>query len=111
MALAVVDLVSQCDIEGTGLAMRVAKITPDNSWLAAGESLTAADLQLGSIHYINAVQDAPTASTAVHFAYDHTNSKLMAFRTDQADDFLEPLPDTTDISATVIRVFAIGARE
>ena len=58
-----------------GMRERWWDVTFDSSYPAGGESLTAANLGLHVAQFVNA--SGPSGYT---FPYDHTNSKLMAFR-------------------------------
>jgi hypothetical protein len=84
----------------------VVDITPDSSWLAAGESLTKEDLGFQTLDFVSC-----ESAAGFVFRYDRTNSKLLAYYADNnnaADSALIAVPDATDISAAVVRVLVIG---
>src|SRR5687768_12487540 len=73
-------------------------ITPDNSWLAAGEALTASDF--GFVNRIDLVLFEQKGGYV--FEYDDTNNKVLAYYGDYSNASDGPgvaVPDTTDISA------------
>jgi len=112
LALTFLDVVSAVDLD-EGLALRVVQVGLDNSYPTGGEAIAESDLQLasGSIRLVLVSQAAPTDTNALKFDWDYTNKKIMAFRVDQIDDFLEQVPAATDLSTVVLRVFAIGLPE
>lgn len=84
----------------------IVDITPDSSWLAAGEALTVAQLGFQSIDFI-----LFESAGGYVFKYDRANAKLLAYYGDNnnaADGALIAVPDTTDISAAVVRALIIG---
>lgn len=84
----------------------VVDITPDSSWLAAGEALTAATLGFQSIDFM-----LIESAGGYVFRYDRANSKVLAYRADYdavADGALAAVPDTTDISAVTARALIVG---
>lgn len=109
MALTFTDVIADGDMD-QGLAFRVATVVLDNSYPTGGEVIAETDLQLavGSLKYVAVHQVAPADTNALVFSFDYTNKKIMAFRTDQVDDFLEQVPNTTDLSTVTLRIFAIG---
>lgn len=83
-------------------------ITFDNSYPAGGETLTAGDLGLSTLLYIDASPD-----DGYVVAYDYGTGKLKAYGSDSGADgpLIEPSSfgtPVTDLSAVVSRVFAIG---
>jgi hypothetical protein len=110
MALTFTDVVANVDLD-EGLGLRVIDVLFDNSYPTGGEAITAAQLQLSSILAISIIQKTPADTNALNFGYDFTNNKIMAFRTDQVDDFQEQVPNATDLSTVTVRVLAIGVPE
>lgn len=104
MAIAAVTPNDIFDIGGN-LKIAFGSFTPDNSWLAAGESLSITGME--KIKALT-VYGGSTATVGVRFEWDEANQKVLAFRTDQADDFQEAIPDTTDISAVTAYFYAFG---
>lgn len=106
--------VAQIESDGTALGhvfgdlrAQFIDVTPDNSWLAAGEALTPEDFGLTEVLFAVA---EPKGGYV--FRYDRANEKLLAYRADYdavADGPLVAVPDTTDISGVgAVRVMAIG---
>lgn len=84
----------------------VKDITFDNSYATGGESLTASDLGLANITFLKAENKLGYVVT-----YDYANQKLMAFYGDNnnaADGPLVEVPNATDLSTLVCKVYAIG---
>jgi len=78
----------------------------DNSWLTVGESLTAADLGLDRILFINIEEQG-----GIIFHWSRTASTVLGYRTGSADNaVLSVIVDAQDISsvATSVEFFAIG---
>lgn len=105
---------AQIESDGTALGhvigdLRLAllDVTPDASWLAAGEALTAADFGLTTLLAV-----VPENKAGYVFVYDRANAKLLAYHADyssSSDGALIPVPDTTDISAIgKVRLIGIG---
>lgn len=106
--------VSQIESDGTSLGhvagdlrMQFIDVTPDASWLAAGEALVAADFGLTQVLFA-AVE--PVAGYVFH--YDIDAAKLKAYHADyssSSDGALIAVPDTTDISGIgKVRILAFG---
>lgn len=106
--------VAQVESDGTArghvmgdLRFAAIDVTPDASWLAAGESLTAANFGLTTLMAVIC-----ESKGGYVFTYDRANSKLLAYRADYdavADGALVAVPDTTDISAIgAVRLVAFG---
>lgn len=84
----------------------IVDITPDSSWLAAGEALTPAELGFASIDFI-----LFESVGGYVFKYDRTNQKVLAYYGDYDPAAAGPLtavPDTTDIDAVTVRALVIG---
>lgn len=106
--------VSQIEADGTAIGhvvgdLRLAMIdvTPDSSWLAAGEALVAADFGLTTLLAVLC-----ESKGGYVFTYDRANGKLRAYYGDNnnaSDGALIAVPDTTDISGIgAVRLVAIG---
>lgn len=106
--------VAQVESDGTSVGhvmgdLRFAAIdvTPDASWLAAGEALVAADFGLTTLMAVIC-----ESKGGYVFTYDRTNGKLLAYYGDNnnaSDGPLIAVPDTTDISAIgKVRLVAFG---
>jgi hypothetical protein len=105
--------VAQIESDGTSLGhvfgdlrAQFIDVTPDASWLAAGEALAASAFGLNQVLYV-----APAVKGGYVFTYDIANSKLLAFygNFDASDGPLIAVPDTTDISGVgAVRLMAIG---
>lgn len=108
MALTVTDVVPNVNLEGaspgTGKGIRVADVTFDNSYLADGEAITAAMLQLSTIDFLlpTVKQGATLLDTEVF--YDHTAGALIAVVGSTGVE----VANAVDLSAVVVRVLAIG---
>lgn len=75
-------------------------------YATGGVPVTAADLGLGSVVFV----DAPVAA-GYTFEYDYVNSKLKAFRGDNPNAAAAPgveVSNAVDLSAVIPRVWAIG---
>lgn len=90
---------------GGNQKMILGSFTPDNSWLAAGEVLSITGVERIEELWVTG---GSSATVAVRFEWDPASQKILAFRTDQVDDYQEAIPDTTDISALTLRCVAIG---
>ena len=107
MALAVVDVLSSVKFEGTNKKITIADVTFDASYLADGEALTAAELQLASIDVLIAdvKQGATLLDTEVF--WDYANAKLIAVVGSTGVE----VANAVDLSAVVASVFAVGTQE
>ncbi len=88
---------------------RLFDIMFDSSYAIGGEALTAGQLKMRKVLW--ACPDGPISGAAagVYWAeYDYANSKLKAYRVDQADDAGEEVPDTTSIANGVVRLRVLG---
>jgi hypothetical protein len=110
MALTFLDVVANVDLD-QGLAFRVIKVTLDNSYPTGGEAVTAAQCQLASITSAIVMQDAGADTNSVRATWDHTNLKIMCWRTDQVDDFQEQIPNATDLSTVTLYMWVVGVPE
>lgn len=106
--------VSQIESDGTSLGhvvgdlrLSIIDVTPDSSWLAAGEALVAADFGLTTLLAV-----VPENKGGYLFVYDRANGKLLAYYADNnasGDSALIAVPDTTDISGLgKVRLIGIG---
>ena len=111
MALTVAQL-GRTNVVGNRLTVAL-KITPDASWLAAGEPL---DLTT----YVSNVESVNIESTGGYvFHYDRTNKKLLAYRSAASDQTptadiaaaaLVAVVDSVDLSALSIFITVTGGR-
>ena len=106
--------VAQIESDGTSLGhvfgdlrVQFIDVTPDSSWLAAGEALAASAFGLSQVLFVVCEQKAGYV-----FRYDIANAKLLAYYADYdavADGALIAVPDATDISGIgKVRLMAIG---
>ena len=82
----------------------IKRIQFDSSYPTNGESLTATDLGLESIHIV--IID--TESSGYLAQYDYTNSKVEVYEAGADAAALDEVANTTDLSALYIRVLALG---
>mgnify|MGYP006151243453 CR=1 FL=1 len=108
MALTVAQL-GRTNVVGNRLTVAL-KVTPDNSWLAAGEPL---DLTT----YVSNVESVNIESTGGYvFHYDRTNKKLLAYRSAALDGNsavaapLVAVADSVNLSALSIFITVTGGR-
>jgi len=90
---------------GNGFVV-IADVAFDNSYPTGGEEVLPEKFGINALDF---VQAAP--SSGYVFQYDHTNKKLLAYYADYdavADGALIQVPDTTNLSAIITRVMAIG---
>lgn len=89
------------------LRLAIIDVTPDSSWLAAGEALVAADFGLTTLMAVIC-----ESKGGYVFTYSRSAGKLLAYRADYdavADGALIAVVDTTDISGIgAVRLVAIG---
>jgi hypothetical protein len=92
--------------------VKVRDITFDSSYPTTGESLTAADVGLTKIDFVETQGAKNSAGTAqVPVVYDYTNSKLQIYRYDGASvgkANLEEAAAAFDASAFTARVRFVG---
>jgi len=83
----------------------IKRIQFDSSYASGGESLTATQLGLESIHMIIIeVEDSGFVGQ-----YDYTNSKVALYSAGaDAEDGLDEVANTTNVSAVYARVLAFG---
>ncbi len=81
------------------------EITPDTSWLAAGEAL---DLTTYVPILESIVLDG--SATGYVWQYDHTNKKLLAFEAGSDGDALDAVADATNLSSHTVRITVSGRR-
>ena len=81
------------------------KVTPDSSWLAAGESLDLTQY----VPKIETVLIDPSATGYV-WQYDRTNKKLLAFEAGADGAALDAVANTTDLSSTILHITVTGTR-
>jgi hypothetical protein len=89
------------------LKYSITNVTFDSSYPTGGEAVTVADF--GFTHDILHLNCAPGGG--IVFEFDDTNTKILAFWGDNnnaADGPLVEVPNTTDLSTKVTRVFALG---
>lgn len=84
-------------------------VTFDSSYPTGGESLTAADLGFdGELNYVSGgVAVKADGTLAVLVAYDVTNSKLQAFKSNTAANMQE-VANTADLSTYKVRLRCVG---
>ena len=83
------------------------KVVPDDSWLAAGESLDL--MSLSSIPLIETgLLDGD--ATGYVWQYDRTNKKLLAFEAGADGAALDAVGDGTNLSSHTIYVTVTGRR-
>lgn len=96
--------------DATNLKRAVVIITLSGTYTTGGEVTTAGfkkDLSFSRIHLVHFEAALAGADTLVIPKYDYATDKLMLFRADQVDDFLEQLPNATAITH-VFRAEFIG---
>ncbi len=103
MALTVVQPRRQ-SVNGSMITVHL-EITPDDSWLAAGE-----DLDLSSYVGIPESIVLDGGSTGYVWQYDHTNKKLLAFEAGADGAALDAVANTTDLSTHTVRITVSGRR-
>lgn len=85
----------------------IVDIALDASYPTGGESITAGTFGLATVDFVLC-----EPSAGYTFEYDHANSKLLAYYSDNnnaSDGPAIQVPNTTDLSAlTSIRAFVIG---
>ena len=82
----------------------IKRIQFDSSYETNGESLTATQLGLESIHMVI----IETESSGYVAQYDYTNSKVEVYEAGGDDAALDEVANTTDLSALYARVLAFG---
>jgi hypothetical protein len=82
----------------------IKRILFDSSYASGGESLTAADLGLESLHIVLVHGE----DSGYIPQYDYTNSKLAVYEAGADGAALDEVADTTDLSAFYARVIAYG---
>ena len=108
MAVAVTGVAAVFDGQ---VRVRYANVTFDSSYATSGEALTASDFGLYNILAV-----FPAGSPNVSVAYDPTNKKLLAYKTNTttatgttiAITGLNEVPSATDLSALVCQVLVVG---
>jgi hypothetical protein len=110
MAVAVKDIAGATRIPVAGgvggYHLSIKDVTFDNSYATGGEPLTAGDLGLASIVFAAAM-----SAGGYVFSYDVLNSKLLAYRGDNANGSVGPMievANAVDLSAVTTRVMALG---
>jgi hypothetical protein len=107
MALTVTDVLTTSNIEGTDKGLRIVDITFDNSYLADGEAITPAELQLSTIDvFIADVKQAATLLDNEVF-YDYANGKLVAVVGSTGVE----VANAVDLSGVTVRALVIGTKE
>ena len=84
----------------------VANITFDSSYPTGGESLTAADLGMLTVEYLEAVQTG-AASRRVEYVYATSLLKLYALAEGAPNTYAE-VANASDQSTITCRIFGIG---
>tara|TARA_R100000149_G_scaffold65190_2_gene38872 strand:- start:944 stop:1258 length:315 start_codon:yes stop_codon:yes gene_type:complete len=81
------------------------EITPDDSWLAAGEVL---DLT----QYVPVIESVVLdgGATGYVWQYDHANKKLLAFEAGADGAALDAVADATNLSSHTVRITVSGRR-
>jgi len=82
----------------------IKRILFDSSYASGGESLTATDLGLESIHIVLAHGE----DSGYVPQYDYTNSKLAVYEAGADGAALDEVASTTDLSAFYARIIAYG---
>ncbi len=103
MALTVVQL-GRNQVTGSRMATTL-KVTPDSSWLEAGESLDLTQY----VPKIETVLIDPSATGYV-WQYDRTNKKLLAFEAGADGAALDAVGDGTNLSTTILHITVTGTR-
>lgn len=93
-----------------GLRVRIRTVTFDNSYPTGGESMTAADLGLSEILFVDFSVDH---SPAYQLAYDYVNSKILVFGVQQDADaaVTDPFDEEdngADLSTLQVRILVLG---
>ena len=102
MALTVLQL-GRTNVTGNRLTVAL-KITPDSSWLAAGESL---DLTT----YVSNIETVHIESPGGYvFNYDRTNKKLLAYEAGADGAALDAVSDATNLSSLSVYLTVTGGR-
>jgi hypothetical protein len=102
MALTVEQL-GRTNVTGNRLTVAL-KITPDSSWLAAGEAL---DLTT----YVSNIETVHVESPGGYvFNYDRTNKKLLAYEAGADGAALDAVSDATNLSALTVYLSVTGGR-
>jgi hypothetical protein len=102
MALTVAQL-GRTNVTGNRLTVAL-KITPDASWLAAGELL---DLTT----YVSNIESVHIESTTGYvFSYDRANKKLLAWEAGADGAALDAVADATNLSALSVFITVTGGR-
>lgn len=92
-----------------GLTMRSFTVVMGSSYPTGGEALTASTLGLTSLAAVICTPAAKSDfSDAYAIQYDHTNSKLMAYRDTASSAAFTQVPNTTNLSAYTCHLLAIG---
>ncbi len=89
--------------------VRIWDVTFDTSYPTGGESLTAADLDLRVVEFVQ----GDSKGTGWVVQYDYANSKLKVFGVNSAEataavQVLDEVADTTNLSTVVVRLMAVG---
>ena len=94
------------------LKVTVTNVVGSGSYTTGGDSLTAAQLGLGTavlFAITNIIASSGSNNAALRGAYDVTNSKLMVFGgTDAAGVPLAEVSSTTNVSGLTFQVVAFG---
>lgn len=103
MALTVTQI-GRNNVSGSRISATL-KVTPDASWLAAGESLTLTD-------YVPVIETVSLDGGASGYVwqYDRTNKKLLAYEAGADGAALDAVADTTDLSAQTVHITVTGTR-
>ena len=102
MALTVAQL-GRTNVSGNRLSVAL-KITPDASWLAAGEAL---DLTT----YVSNIETVHIESPGGYvFHYDRTNKKLLAYEAGADGAALDAVSDATNLSSLSVYLTVTGGR-
>lgn len=88
-----------------GKADAIKQITFDNSYATGGKALLPSAFGLAGLDFVDA-----NPASGYTFRYDHTNAKLLAYRSGAANGVQVEESNAVDLSAVVTRVWARGAR-
>jgi hypothetical protein len=103
MALTVEQL-GRTNVTGNRLSVAL-KVTPDDSWLAAGESL---DLTA----YVSNIETVHVESDIGGYvwAYDRSAKKILAYESGADGASLDAVADATDLSGQTVYITVTGGR-
>lgn len=86
----------------------IGAVTFDDSYLTDGESLTPANLKMDDIIHISLLPDNLAQDTGLYPVWDDSANKMILFESGAAGAGLDQEASTTDVSAYIVYVWAIG---